>query len=119
MSYTVGQPLQWYLSDRNVSDKTGRVSRCSWDCFQLRQGRALSRMCRSVVEVLLKISILGTHTSPFCSVQLKVNKTVFPGLCSPFLLLLVLIKESWHGQRYLQDIKTGQVEKQIKTLQYL
>lgn len=98
--------------------KQGGWAACSWNCSQLRQGRALSRMWRSIIEVLLKISILGTHTSPFCSVQLKVNKTVFPGLCSSFLLLLVLIKKSWHGQRYLQDIKTGQVEKQIKTLQY-
>lgn len=98
--------------------KQGGWAACSWNSSQLRQDRALWRMCRSIIEVLLKISILATYASPFRSVQLKVNKMVFPGLCSSFLLLLVLIKKSWHGQRYLQDIKTGKVEKQIKTLHY-
>lgn len=73
------------------------------------------RMSRSNAEISLKISILGTHTSPFSSAELKVNKTVFPGLCLSSLLLLVPFKMSWCGQRYLQDIKTGKMEKQMKT----
>jgi len=63
--------------------------------------------------LLLKISLLGTRARAFSSTQLRV-KAVFPGLRPSPLLLLVLIAMSWHGQRYLQDVKTGEVEKQMK-----
>lgn len=109
--------LQWSLNVRNVSDKTGEGelpalgTAVSW-------GRAEhSLKCVDLSLVLLKISILGTCASPFCSVQLKVTKTVFPGLCSSSLFCWCWSKSLGMIKGICRTLKQGKWKNKLK-LQY-